>query len=398
VLQADKPVTIWGSTRRYGEWQDEPEKGDCKVHFEFGDIKQTIAVTPEMAEWQVTLPPMKAGPKPYTLKVSFTIDGEKKHERISKGIIFGDVWYVAAPQFNVPKQKSPKRKSSKGKKSKDEVAKIESTVPAVKPSGPIVRMMENESNRDSNDTPSRFSICVSRNPSVVLENGKRSNSYAAYWKDAYGLAGELAHSITAKTGRPVGIIFMKPKKAPASLKSWIAADFLKDAPTLMEDYKTIGAQYRDNPHYLVNAKRYVANWKSYWSETIPAMMKTKAVPDGSKWGKIPSLKADIGDSTATQTYNVSVHSFTPAALSGVIFLSGESMVADDQGTHFGSELSVLANGLKAKFGGEDMPFIYTIPSKALAANITEPKSIQGEHKAVEVSGWLDFTKVIEAVK
>ena len=47
VLQADKPVTIWGSTRNYGEWQPGPEEGDCKVHFEFGDIKKTIDVTPE---------------------------------------------------------------------------------------------------------------------------------------------------------------------------------------------------------------------------------------------------------------------------------------------------------------------------------------------------------------
>ena len=61
VLQAGKPVTIWGSTRSYGEWQPEAEEGDCKVHFEFGDIKKTIAVTPEMDEWQVTLPVMKAG-------------------------------------------------------------------------------------------------------------------------------------------------------------------------------------------------------------------------------------------------------------------------------------------------------------------------------------------------
>jgi hypothetical protein len=80
-------------------------------------------VTPEMAEWKVTLPPMKAGPKPHTLKVSFTIDGEMVHERVVTGIVFGDVWYVAAP-----------------------VGKFK--LPVVKPSGQIVRMIENQSNRD----------------------------------------------------------------------------------------------------------------------------------------------------------------------------------------------------------------------------------------------------------
>ena len=104
VFQADKPVTIWGSTHQHGEWQSTPEKGDCKVHFEFGDLKKTIEVTPEMAEWKVTLPPMKAGPKAHTLKVNFTIDGEMVHERIVTGIVFGDVWCVVAPvdKFKVP--------------------------------------------------------------------------------------------------------------------------------------------------------------------------------------------------------------------------------------------------------------------------------------------------------
>ncbi len=260
VFQADKPVTIWGSTRQYGEWQSGPEEGDCKVHFEFGDIKKTIDVTPEMAEWKVTLPPMKAGPKPHTLKVNFTIDGEMVHERVVTGIVFGDVWYVAAP-----------------------VGKFK--VPEVKPSGQIVRMIENQSNRDGRDDPSRFSICTSRTPRVMEANGKWSNRLAAYWKDAEGLAAALGNSISAKTGRPVGIIFLQAKK-DIPLKNWIAPSFLKDAPSLMEDYKTVGSQYFDNPYYLANVRRYIAEWKTYWGEYIPAMMETKAVPDGSSWGQL----------------------------------------------------------------------------------------------------------------
>ena len=40
VFQAGKPVTVWGSTRNFGEWQRGPEAGDCEVNFEFGDIKK----------------------------------------------------------------------------------------------------------------------------------------------------------------------------------------------------------------------------------------------------------------------------------------------------------------------------------------------------------------------
>jgi len=375
VFQADKPVTIWGSTHQHGEWQSEPEKGDCKVHFEFGAIKKTIDVTPEMAEWKVTLPPMEAGPKPHTLKVNFTIDGEMVHERIITGIVFGDVWCVAAP-----------------------VGKFE--VPEVKPSGQIVRMIQNQSNRDGRDAPSRFSICTSRTPRVIEANGKPSNRLAAYWKDAEGLAAAIGNSISAKTGRPVGIIFLKAKK-DIPLKNWIAPSFLKDAPSLIDDYKTVGSQYFDNPYYLANVRRYISDWKSYWGENIPSMMKTKAVPDGSSWGQLPSPKPDVGDSTATFEYNVYMHCFTPTAMSGIVFLTGESMVADDQGANFGPEMTVLANSFKSRFtlwqDDEDIPFVYTVPSKTLAPKITQPEGVKGKTTAVELSEWLEVSGAIEAV-
>jgi sialate O-acetylesterase len=354
VLQAGKPVTIWGSTRNFGEWQVEPEKGDCKVEFEFGDIKKTIAVTPDMAEWQVTLPPMKAGTTPYTLKVSFTIDGETVHQREAKNIVFGDVWYIALPvgQF---------------------------TAPELKPSGQIVRMIENESKRDANGMPSRFSIATSRGL-------KAENRFASYWKDAEGLAAFFGHGIAAKTKNPVGIIFMQGKSDMA-LKNWIGADFLNQAPSLMADYKTIGSQHTDNPHYVENIRRYIADWKNYWGTYIPAMIETKAAPDGAQWGVFPKLAPEIGDSQATATYNVYVDCFSPGQLAGVVFLCGNKMITDAEGADFGPEISALANCFKAKFGGDDVPFFYTIPASSLAPKITRPQAIKGPSTALEINEW-----------
>jgi len=379
VLQADKPVTIWGSTRKYGEHQGGPEEGDCKVHFQFGDIKKTIDVTPEMAEWQVTLPPMKAGPKPYTLKVGFTIDGVQVHERVAEGIVFGDVWYVGAQGL------------SRGVKWK---------IPEVKPSGQIVRMMENQAKNGEMNRLNRFSVCVSRLPRVKQANGKWSNRYASYWKEPHGAAAAIGETLAAKTGRPVGIIFMQTKAQPP-IKNWIAWQFLKDAPSLMDDYKTVGSQYRSNPYYLENARRYLAEWKEYWDVKVPAMIKTKTAPDGRAWGWIPSSKPDLGDSTATWTYNRLVHSFTPTRLSGIIFLAGPGMVADDQGANFGPEMSALANCFKTRFAlgqdGEDIPFIYTVSSKTLAPKLTTPKGIKGQSTAVQLNDWLELSGVIKAV-
>ena len=168
----------------------------------------------------------------------------------------------------------------------------------------------------------------------------------------------------------------------------------------MADYRTVGSKYFDNPYYLANVRRYVADWKHYWGENIPAMMQTKAVPDGSSWGKLPSPKPQVGDSTATFEYNVYVHCFTPTALSGVLFLTGESMVADDQGANFGPEMSALANCFKTRFAlwqdGEDIPFVYTVPHKTLAPKLTQPKFIKGKSAAVELDEWLELGGVLEA--
>ncbi|MEI6177163.1 MAG: hypothetical protein WCS43_09745 [Verrucomicrobiota bacterium] len=354
VLQAGKPVTIWGSTRNFGEWQAEPEKGDCMVQFEFGDIKKTIAVTPDMAEWQVTLPPMKAGTTPFTLKVSFSINGEMVHQREAKNIVFGDVWYLALPVGPF-------------------------TAPEIKPSGQIVRMIENESKRDGNGMPSRFSIATSR--------GLRAeNRFGSYWKDAAGLAAAFGHGIAAKTKNPVGIIFMQGK-SDMGLSNWIGADFLNQAPSLMTEYKTVGSQHTDNPYYLENIRRYIADWQKYWGSYIPAMIETKAAPDGAQWGVFPTLAPEIGDTQATATYNVYVDCFSPGHVSGVVFLCGNKMISDAQGANFGPEMSALANCFKAKLGGDDVPFFYTIPTAALAPKITKPQAIKGTNTAMEINEW-----------
>jgi hypothetical protein len=264
-------------------------------------------------------------------------------------------------------------------------------MPEVKPSGQIVRMIENQSNRDGRPEASRFSMCTSRSP---------LNRLAARWKEADGLAAAIGNSISAKSGRPAGIILLQAKK-DIPLKNWIAPSFLKDTPSLMPDYKTIGSQYFDNPYYLANVQRYIGDWKKYWGENIPAMMQTKAVPDGSSWGQLPSPKPNIGDSTATFEYNVYMHCLTPAALKGILFLTGESMVAADQGAKFGPEMSVLANSFKARFSlwekGVDIPFFYTMPNKALAPKLTQPKGIKGVNTAVKLDDWLDVTDTIKTI-
>ena len=380
VLQAGQPVTIWGSTRR-GQWDTSPLEGKVEIKFSFAPstgsgqaaIEKIIPVTPDMKEWQVTLPAMKANAEPQTLKVSFTIDGELAHERVITNIVIGDVWYVAAPDaiFNAA---------------------------APKPAG-VVRMMTRSSKGDRNNRPRRFSVSTSTAP---------ENRFASFWKDADGFAATLGQRIAAKTGQPVGIVFMQSAAgeggSDAELKHWIASEGLNRAPSLMADYEQLAIIRPGTKQYEAEVRRYLNEWKKYWSEYIPALMTTKAVPDGLGWGTYPNLGAGV-KTDAAQVYNVMVDSFTPASFKGIIFLTGKSMVEADQGAHFGEQMAALANCWKDKFACEDPQFFYTIPSSTLAPKITKPRAIEGRSVAVEINNWpnpetsatTDWSALIEKV-
>ncbi len=357
VLQAGQPVTIWGAARKWGQWDNEPALGKAEIKFSFAGVEKTIPVTPEMREWQVTLPAMKASAEPQTLKVSFTIDGELAHERVITNIVFGDVWYVAAPASNF-------------------------AGPAGKPEG-IVRMMARNAKGDRSDRPRRYSVSTSVTP---------ENRFASNWVDAEGFAAKLGQRIAAKTGQPVGIVFMQSAggkdAAEAELKHWISADCLNLAPSLMADYEQLASLRPGTKQYEANVRRYLDEWKKYWSDYVPALMATKAVPDGKGWGSYPAMGASI-TTDASEVYNVMVNSFTPASFKGVIFLSGKKMVEADQGANFGEQLSALASCWKNQFACQDPPFFYTIPATTLAPKITKPQAIQGQSIPVEINHWPD---------
>jgi hypothetical protein len=373
VLQSGVPVKIWGSTQKYGESGGAAE-GKVEVKFEFGDIKKTIPITPGMAEWSVTIPAQEVTTEPRTLKARFYIDGELAHERICPGVIVGDVWYVAAPSsFAEPKSKKKKKK------------KGEEVKPA--PLG-IVRMITNHSKKSTHHAPSRYSIAVSRTPAP-------GNRFASFWKPASGLAAEIGNAIHAKTKKPVGIIFMQTKPGKGAgepeLKSWIRYDYLNQAPSLMEDYKELAGRFVGTEYYKKNAMDYIERWKSYWTEEIPTLMKTKKNPEGVTWGSYPTFGGKT-ESKATLTHNCMVECFESAALKGIIFLTYPEAAKD--GEFFGEQMSALANCFQERFTGAPV-FIYTKPSKELAPKLTDPSGIKGKNIAVEIEDWKDVSKVIE---
>lgn len=377
VLQAGKPITFWGSVLH--DFQTEAE-GEAVVKFSFSGIEKTIPVSadspeivdigpgnarsPNCKEWRVTVPAMEASAEPKTLKVTFLIDGEVAHERVCENIVIGDVWFVAAPQLDL---------------------QLQETKPA---DGGIVRVMKRKAKRSAHPAPSRYTVAVSRTP---------LNRFASTWDDSGtdSLAGVLGHRLAAKSGNPVGVIYMEnvvPKDGGnPQLKSWIPAADLKRAPSLKADYEDLAAVQPGTAFYDAGVKRYLASWENYWGDFIPQMIETSAVPYGEAWGSYPQLASDIR-SDASQTYNVLVHSFTPTALKGVVFLSSPEMVEADQGANFGEQLQALAESWTERFGGEPS-VVYTIPNKNLAPKITAPTNGVG----VEIDDWAEIESVVNAV-
>ncbi|MFN5834101.1 MAG: hypothetical protein ACK459_10235 [Akkermansiaceae bacterium] len=364
VLQADIPITIWGSAVHV--WPGYEEKGKAEIKFSFAGIEKTIPVTPGMKEWQVTVPPMKAGTEPKTLKVTFTIDGELVHERVCTNMIVGDVWYVAAPPMAIAADPNA-------------------------PTNDMVRVMTRKASRDRAPRPSRYSVATS----TTLDSG-----YASRWEPAKGgLAGMLGQRIAAKTGKPVGIIFMQSssgKDLPEpELKNWIDAESLAKAPSLMEDHKELSAAQPGNPIYDADVRRYLADWKKYWSDYIPKLIAEKRVPDGIAWGTYPTFGRVIS-TTAGQSYNVLTCPFWPGSYKGIVFLTGEGMFTKDQGANFGEQFTVLANSWKEKFACPKLDgfsslephLYYTIPNKTMAPKLTAPAGIKPANTVLEIDGWL----------
>jgi hypothetical protein len=73
------------------------------------------------------------------------------------------------------------------------------------------------------------------------------------------------------------------------------------------------------------------------------------------------------------------------------------MVEHDQGAFFGEQLSALANSWKARFGKKSLPFLYTLPNKALAPKIAKPKAIEGKSSPIPISDWDNLDGLLDAI-
>jgi len=342
VLQADVPVTIWGGIG-IGSGNSKDPKYEGEIVFRFGPsdesapaiVEKTIPVTADMKDWQVTLPPQPAGDKAYTLYVAFKVDGMVAHMRNVTNIVFGDVFYVAVSGGDL-------------------------TVPATDLTEEMVRVMPRSSMRDRFRHGSRFTI----SGSTTIH----SRNSAKWWdqeKRKFPGARALGHWIAARTGNPVGIIYMQTK-GDAEIKEWMPAEDLKLAPSLLADYKDLSALRPGNEYYDANLRAHIADWKRYWSDEVPRMIATRAVQGGG-WGSYPSAGGSV-TSNAGGVFNVMTLSFTPASLKGIIFVASPGMV-EKAGAAFDEQMAALTSSWKTRFGGE--PFMIVVDANETGTRLLE---------------------------
>lgn len=352
VIQAGVPTRLYGAALP-----------NSVVKVTFAGLEKTIQVGPHESEWEATFDALEASDKPLTIYASCTIDGKLAHERTITNVLIGDVWYVSinqAAMFHHPGYPN-----------------------YLIPDGPV-RMFQSRTKKATNPMPDRFKL---------TESGFIASRFYAVWEPPVGIARILGERIHAITGKPVGVIVMNTQM-PVPIKSMVGFEWLDQIPEWKNDRAQLYNRYVQDPSaYSTNTTKYIDDWKAYWKriEQDPSF----ATSNESAGIPVYAGAAEV-DTQATMVYNLNVVPYGPANFKGVISLTPPSYMGDDHGATFGKELSTMANCWKDTFArGKqviDPHFVYTLPTKELAPNITVPKDIKGASTAVEVSTWTPINK------
>ena len=344
VIQADVPTRFYGRALP-----------GSVVKVNFDGSEQSIAVEANKVEWEATFAAMPASAQPKTLHVTCTLDGVLVHERTITDLVTGDLWYVSLQDKAMPRYQG---------------------WPDPEPPSGDVRMLMAVAMKRTHPYPDRFKLCAS---------GAQVSRFFSKWVDAEGVAKELGDRIHANTGRPVGIVIMNTI-SDVPIKAWVGYPWLEQVSTWKADRDQLYSRYAPDPKvYAANAEAYIDDWKTYWKN-----VSTDPTFEAGAMPRFPGAKAV--ETEATMTYNMLIAAFGPANFKGVICITPESFMGENEGANFGPQFSAMANSWKETFayGKEviDPHFIFTMPSKELAPRITAPTEIKGKSTAYPVNQWL----------
>ena len=331
LLQANKPVSVWG-TADAGE----------KVTVSFAEQKVSSTADAN-GQWRLKLDPLASSTAGIML-----VEG-KNRIRINN-VLVGTVWLCSG-------QSNMEMGMRRVQNAKDEAAKA---------NYPKIRLFCTQKVSSLHPLPDVEAKWVECSPESVVQGGWEGFSATAYF---FGRAVHLT------TGLPVGLIESSWGGTPA--QSWTSLAGLQNIPGLtsyVEDYKQ---QLQTMPALLEKFEKEksefpvkMAKWKEEVGKPFADALKNweiefaNARATGKPLPKRPTLPVpapllappDQNRFTPTSLFNGMIAPLIPYAIEGVIWYQGENNVARFRDYHL--LFPALIKDWRARWGQGDFPFYY----------------------------------------
>lgn len=306
VIQAEKPVTIWGSASP-GE----------SVRVTFG-ANSASDVASENGKWKITLPAVKASATP----AEMTVAGS--NTLTVKNILVGTVW-VCSGQSNM------NFRLSGAKGAQTEITKATDT------SLRFFKVAENTSPDESADVAGAWIECSPQSASTF--------SAVAYF---------FGRDLRRTTGMPVGLIQSSMGATPA--QAWISDRGLSTTPIgtfyAKKATQTI-AEFRQKDMTAARAEyaRALAEFDAAHRKWEVDMKANPSLPEPEE---PPS--PDLNRRTPTVLFNGMIAPIIPFTIEGVIWYQGESN--SNHADQYPALMQSLIADWRERWGLEKMPFLF----------------------------------------
>lgn len=346
MLQAEKPVAIWGAA----------DPGE-KVSVSFAG-QSAAAVADAQGNWKLQLKPLAAG-----TAGEMTVVG-KNQIRIGN-VLTGSVW-ICSGQSNM-------EMGIKGARNRDEEI-ANANYPKIR----LFLVSKSARFQPQMDVEAKWVECT---PTTVAEGGWYGFSAAAYF---------FGREIHKATGLPVGLI--QSAYGGSMAQSWTSLDGLKKIPeagSFVRDYeKKIVAMAQLMADYETRKAGYparLAKWEEEVNKPFQIQFKEwqKAASQAKAAGqpepprpKLAEAKPGLGEIpdkdpwSPVTLWNAMIAPLVPYAIEGVIWYQGESNRATAK--IYEPLFQNLIRDWREKFGQGDIPFYYCQLANYLAKNNGQP--------------------------
>ena len=303
VLQRDRPVAVWGTTKPMDQ-----------VTVEFAGQSRKILAGAD-GRWNVTLAPLSASHEPRELRIRTETSG---NEIIVRDVLVGDVW-LAGGQSNM------------GSKMKEYLPTVAAEIPQA--NYPLFRVFT---------LPQRK--VLSESMPLAAWRTVTPDTVADVSATAYFFGRDLQRHLEV----PIGIVVCAWGGTLA--ENWIDRELLLGHPEtkpIVDRYDAVVAAYGGDANY----QSQLADWQ----RTLVAW-REKRRAEGKAGPKVKEPMGPEHFQRPSGLYETMFKTIPPFAFKGVIFYQGESNVADGRSYQYRHLLPMLINNWRRDLG-QELPFL-----------------------------------------